>query len=337
MVRKLVMLIGAVIAIAGLLGFVGGITIVPGVAEPPKLCEGVHIIFFPGGAPGDPFASVVYKGAKEAEENLGPKVDYLWSEWDPEKMVTQFKAAIGMKPDAICMMGHPGYDALKDLVEEAYEQGIIVTFQNVDIPEFREKYPYTGYVGQDLYVAGWKIAEWAVKNLDLKPGDRAAVISGSWEQPARAVRARGAEDALKEAGLIVDRVSHDPKVYVDVALGIPVVTGYLAAHPDAKLLVFDGGGTTSAAGLYLKAAGKKPGEVYAVGFDFSPTTVEAIEEGYLQATIDQQPYLQGFLPILNACLSVKYKMAGLYIDTGGAIVHAGNVGPLKELVEQGYR
>jgi simple sugar transport system substrate-binding protein len=337
MIRKSLMMMGAIIAIAGIVSLLGGITVVPGTAGSPKWCEGVYIIFFPGGAPGDPFASVVYKGAKEAEEVLGPRVDYLWSEWESEKMVTQFKEAIGFKPTGIAMMGHPGYEALKDLVEEAYKQGIIVTFQNVDIPEFRAKYPYTGYVGQDLYAAGWKIAEWAVKNLGLKAGDRAAVLSGSWEMPARAVRARGSEDALKEAGLIVDRVSHPPAVYIDVALGIPIVTGYLAAHPDAKLLVFDGGGTTSAAGTYLKAAGKKPGEVFAVGFDFSPTTVEAIEEGYLQATIDQQPYLQGFLPILNICLSAKYMMAGLYIDTGGAIVHKGNVAPLKELVAKGYR
>lgn len=301
----------------------------------------VHIAFFPGGAPGDPFASVVFKGAKTAEEILGNRVrvTYFWSDWDPEKMVTQFKEALGLRPDGIAMMGHPGFDALKDLVDEAFREGIVVTFQNVDIPEFREQYgpQGTGYVGQIQYEAGQNIAKWALQHLSLKAGDRAAVISGSWEQPARALRARGAFDALEEAGLVVDKVSHDPACYVDVSLCIPVITGYLASHPDAKLLVLDGGGTTSATATYLQAAGKQPGEVFAVGFDLSPTTVEAIEGGWLQATVDQQPFLQGFLPIMNLYLTIKWKFSGLFIETSGAIITQQNVGPLKDLIAQGIR
>ena len=45
-----------------------------------KFCDGVNIVFFPGGTPTDSFASVVYKGAKAAETALGPRVQYVWSD-----------------------------------------------------------------------------------------------------------------------------------------------------------------------------------------------------------------------------------------------------------------
>lgn len=47
---------------------------------PEKHFEDVSITFFPGGNEGCPFASVVYRGAKAAEEDLGCKVDYVWSD-----------------------------------------------------------------------------------------------------------------------------------------------------------------------------------------------------------------------------------------------------------------
>ena len=52
-----------------------------------KWCKGVHLRFFVGGAEGDSFATIVYNGAKQAERDFGPKVDYIFSGWDVEKMI----------------------------------------------------------------------------------------------------------------------------------------------------------------------------------------------------------------------------------------------------------
>ncbi len=305
-------------------------------AAPQKPGEGM-VIYWIGGGAGDPFDARLLKGATDAAELLGIELRYVHTAWQPERMVEEFRKAIAAKPDGIVVMGHPGYEALAPLFEEAAKAGIYVTLANVDIPELREEYWYCGYVGQNLYQSGYMLAKAAVQRYNLKPGDRAAIFSGSWEQPARALRAVGAEDALKEAGLIVDRVSHPPEVYGSPAEGIPYVTGYFAAHPDVKLVVFDGGGTTAAAEDYMKAAGKKPGEVIVIGFDLTPGSVKGIKDGYVQLVIDQQPYLQGFMTVLNIFLSKKYMFAGLYIDTGGAIIDASNVGVVEELVLQGYR
>ena len=302
----------------------------------PKPGKGM-VIYWIGGAEGDPFDARLVKGATDAANLLGITLRYVHTNWDPERMVAEFKNAIAAKPDGIVVMGHPGYGALAPLFEEAAKKGILVTLANVDISKLREKYWFCGYVGQNLYKSGYILAKEAVKRFHLKAGDRAVIFSGSWEQPARALRAIGAEDALKEAGLIVDRVSHPPSVYGNPAEGVPYVVGYYTAHPDVKLMVFDGGGTTAAAEDYIKAIGKKPGEIIVIGFDLTPGSVKAIKDGYLQLVIDQQPYLQGFLTVLNLFLSKKYGFAGLYIDTGGAIVDASNVGAVEKLVKAGYR
>jgi simple sugar transport system substrate-binding protein len=324
-----VILVGIV---AGLLGYY----LKPTPPPPHKPGEGM-VIYWIGGAAGDPFDARLSKGASDAADLLGITLRYVHTEWNPQKMVDEFKRAIAAKPDGIVVMGHPGYEALAPLFEEANKSGILVTLANVDIKELREKYWYTGYVGQNLYMSGYTLAKEAVKRYGLKPGDRAAIFSGSWEQPARALRAIGAEDALKEAGLIVDRVSHPPEVYGNPASGVPYIVGYYGAHPDVKLIVFDGGGTTAAAADYMKAIGKKPGEIIVIGFDLTPGSVEGLKGRYIQLVIDQQPYLQGFLTVLNLFLNKKYGFSGLYIDTGGAIVDASTVSFVEDLVKKGYR
>ena len=321
--------------IAGAIGYFAKPTPPP---PPPKPGEGMTIYWI-GGAAGDPFDARLYKGATDAADLLGIKLVYVHTKWDPDKMVAEFKKAIAANPDGIVVMGHPGYEALAPLFEEAAKKGILVTLANVDIPELREKYWFTGYVGQNLYQSGYTLAKAALERFPdrLKPGARVAIFSGSWEQPARALRARGVEDAFKEAGLVVDRVSHPPEVYGSPAEGLSYVSGYLAKHPDVVLLCFDGGGTTAAAADYMKSLGKKPGEILVIGFDLTPGSVKGLKEGYVQLVIDQQPYLQGFLTVLNLFLSKKYQFAGLYIDTGGAVIGPEEVKYVEKLVEEGYR
>ena len=85
-----------------------------------KWAQGIKIVFFPGGPQGGVFAVNVYNGARQAEADLGVKVNYVWSDWDPQKMIQQFQEAVATRPDGICIMGHPGdasFDALIDRAE----------------------------------------------------------------------------------------------------------------------------------------------------------------------------------------------------------------------------
>ena len=167
-------------------------------------CEGVKIRYFVGGDGGDAFSSILYRAAQMAEADLGADVEYIFSGWNPEKMIDQLSEAIATKPDGIAMMGHPGDDAIMPLAEKAAEAGILMIYQNVDVPKVRAKFG-GGYVGAILDPQGRALAAEAIRLLGLKAGDRALVI-GPWGEPGRYIREEAVALGLEEAGLIVDRL-----------------------------------------------------------------------------------------------------------------------------------
>lgn len=301
-------------------------------------CSNVHIVFFPGGPAGGVFANNVYNGAKQAQADLGPRVDYVFSDWDPQKMIQQFSEAVATKPDGIAVMGHPGDEAFDTLIDNAEQQGIIVTSQNTSLPNAESKYASKGfgYIGQDLYGSGQALGKEAVNRFGLKSGDR-AMVWGLLSQPTRGLRTKGAIDALQAAGVTVDYIEIDSATNADPAAGTPTFTGYVASHPDVKLIVTDHGGLTATAQTYLAAAGKNPGDIHLVGFDLSPATVTAIRGGWTDVVLDQQPWLQGYLPILQICLTKTYGFSGLHVDTGGGFADKSNIDFLAPLAEKEIR
>ncbi len=303
-----------------------------------KWCSGVKIVFFPGGPAGGVFAVNVYNGAVQAAADLGADVEYVWSDWDPQKMIQQFSEAMATNPDGIAIMGHPGEEAFAPLVDEAEAKGIIVTSQNTTLPSLEEKYKANGfgYVGQELYATGYNLGKETIKRAGLASGDR-AMVWGLLEQPTRGLRTKGVIDAFEEAGLVVDYIAIDTATNADPAAGIPTFTAYVSSNPDVKVVVTDHGGLTATLQSYLEAAGKGPDDIYGAGFDLSPATVEAIRGGWTDLVIDQQQWLQGYLPILQICLTKNFQFSGLHIDTGAGFASADNVELLAPLVERVIR
>ncbi|MBS1253692.1 MAG: hypothetical protein MAG451_02745 [Anaerolineales bacterium] len=303
-----------------------------------ELCSGVKIIFFPGGPPGGPFGTVVYNGAKAAEKDLDADVEYVWSDWNPEKMVRQFKEAAATNPDGIAIMGHPGDDAFETVVDEAEANGIIVTSQNTTLPRLEARYKGVGfgYVGQELYESGHMLGQEALRRTGLGDGDQ-AMVWGLLSEPTRGLRTKGVIDALEEAGMTVDYIEIDSAADADATAGTPTFTGYVSSHPDVKLIATDHGALTATTETYLKAAGKGTDDIYMIGFDLSPATLEAIRGNWTDLVLDQQPFLQGYLPIAQICLTAKYQFSGLHIDTGSGFAHKDNVEALAPLVEDQIR
>jgi len=308
----------------------------PGAGD--KWCTGTNIVFFPGGSPGGPFATVVYNGAVAAAQDLGANVEYVWSDWNPEKMVTQFAQAAATKPDGIAIMGHPGDDAFEMVVDEAEADGIIVTSQNTTLAKLEAKYKSRGfgYVGAELYSAGHSLGAEAVRRFDLKEGDR-AMVWGLLAQAGRGQRTKGVIDALEEAGLKVDYLEIDDATNADATAGTSTFVGYVSSHPDVKLVVTDHGALTATMETYLKAAGVGPDDIYAAGFDLSTATVAAIRGGWTDLVIDQQQWLQGYLPILQVCLTNNYAFTGLHINTGAGFASKDNIDLLANLVDRQIR
>jgi simple sugar transport system substrate-binding protein len=303
-----------------------------------KWCSDVNIVFFPGGPAGGVFAVNVYNGALQAAADLGANVNYVWSNWDPQTMVTQLGEAIATKPDGIAIMGHPGDDAYQSAVDEAVSQGIIVTSQNTTLPKLEGTYAGNGfgYVGAENYSAGYALAQEAVKRAGLVSGDRAGLF-GLLAQPGRGERTRGVKEALEAAGLTVDYFEIDSATNADPTAGTPTVSAYISSQPDVKLIITDHGAMTATLQTYLETAGKGADDIYAAGFDLAPATVEAIRGGWTDLVIDQQQWLQGYLPILQICLTKKYAFSGLHINTGAGFASQDNIEVLAELVNRVIR
>jgi len=307
-------------------------------AQQAKWASKVRIAFFPGGPAGGVFAVNVYNGAKQAELDLGCKVDYIWSDWDPQKMIQQFREVAATRPDGIAVMGHPGDEAFDPLIIDAESKGIIVTAQNTELPKMEAIYSANGfgYVGAENYPAGHALGVQSVSVFKLKKGDR-AMVWGLLSQPTRGLRTKGVIDALKEAGLTVDYLEIDAATNKDPVVGAPTFAAYVSSHPDVKLVVTDHGALTATAETFCKAAGKKAGQINIAGFDLSPATIAAIRGGWTGLVIDQQEWLQGYLPILQICLAKVYGFSGLHINTGAGFVDKSNVEFIAPLAEKNIR
>jgi simple sugar transport system substrate-binding protein len=299
-------------------------------------CKDVHLRFFAGGAEGDAFASIVYNGAVQAAKDTGAQVDYVFSGWKAETMVQQLREAIAANPDGIAMMGHPGEAAIMPLAEQAAKAGVKMMYQNVPLPGVVAKFG-GGYVGAQQGPQGQALGEEAVRRFGLKSGDSVIVFGPFDQQPERYIREGATADALEAAGLKVKRIPSPTEWAADPNLAIPAVTAALTNDPAVKAIIYPGGQLLGNAAAYMQAAGKKPGEVINIGFDTSPQIVEGFKDGWVQLTADQQPFLQGYMPIVSLCQQVVYGLAPVNVDTGAGFVTPDNYAAVADLATQGLR
>ena len=300
-----------------------------------KWCSKVHLRFFVGGAEGDAFGTIVYNGARQAAADTGAQVDYVFSGWANEKMTQQLREAVASHPDGIAMMGHPGEAAILPLAMQAAKAGIKMMYQNVPVPAAVDKVG-GGYVGAQQAPQGHALGVEILRRFGLKAGD-VAVVLGGFDDSIRGAREEGTAKALEEAGAKVVRLTSPPEWATDPNLAIPVITATLQANPTAKVIVYPGGQELGNAETYMKAAGKKPGEIINVGFDTSPQIVEAFNGGWVQLTADQQPFQQGYLPILSLCQTIVYGLAPINVDTGAGFVTPDNYKAVADLATEGLR
>ena len=254
-------------------------------------------------------------------------------------MLTQLQQAIATKVDGIAFMGHPGDAATDPQIDKAFAQGIIFTTANTALPEAQKKYgpEGMGYVGAPNHAAGYALGAEAAKRAGMKPGDEAFVWGLKGQGGDRGSRTVGVIEAIEKAGGKVIYQEIDKATDADPNAGTATFVGVMKANPGIKLVVTDHGALTANVGVYARAASLKPGQVFFAGFDMSPNTAKAIKDGYQDLVIDQQPYLQGYLPILNICLTKKYGFSGLDINTAGAFVDPKNVDVVAPLAAKEIR
>jgi simple sugar transport system substrate-binding protein len=146
-------------------------------------------------------------------------------------------------------------------------------------------------------------------------------------------RARGTIKYLEEKGIPFEKLDISSASYTMGAR----VAEYLEKNPATNLVISQGGAGPWGTAAGVRSAGKKPGEVIVAGYDIMPPTVQEIKGGYVTFVIDQHPYLQGYLPVVQLYLIKEFAMRTWSVDTGTGYVDKNNVDQVNALVMQRVR
>ena len=73
------------------------------------------------------------------------------------------------------------------------------------------------------------------------------------------------------------------------------------------------------------------------GFDLSEKILTMLQTEDIQFTIDQQPYVQGFYPVVQLALYCRYGIRPYSMDAGSMVVTKEQAGVVMERKKKNYR
>ena len=269
----------------------------------------------------NPFFVPTRYGIQDACRQYG--ATYAWAgsrRSDVGEMVTAMRRAIDRGADgiAVSVIDRRSFNRP---TSEALSRGIPVVSYNADGGLGTKR---LAYIGQDLYQSGLKFG---ARIVELVQAGEVFLFIATPGQLNIQPRIDGALDAIKDSGKPIRAtvVATGPGVVEERAR----IEATYAAHKKLRgMFAVDGGSTQGVADVMRKHKLRSRG-VRAGGYDLLPRTLRAIADGHLDFTIDQQPYLQGFLPIFQLFLA-RYTgglVAPADTNTGLHFVTRRNVGP----------
>jgi simple sugar transport system substrate-binding protein len=274
----------------------------------------------------NPFFVPTQYGLQDAAALLGlPKPSFTGSEnSNVPQMVSATNAAISAKANGIAVAVISA-TAFTTPVANAMNDGIPVVSYNADGVVGNPGTNRLAYIGQDLFVSGQALGTKIAASMP-NGGDAVGFIATPGTANIQP-RIDGAKAALKASGKNIN--------FTSVASGalLPqentTINAYVLAHKSTLKGIFavDAGSTQTVGAIVAKYGLQS--KVASGGFDLNPQTLTAIKNGSLGFTIDQQPYLQGFLPVLFLYL---FNLSGGLVappetNTGLTFVTKSNVGP----------
>jgi simple sugar transport system substrate-binding protein len=282
------------------------------------------------GQASDPFWSVVKNGVDAAAKDMGVKVEYQApGKFDMVAMSQLIDAAVASKPDGL-VVSIPDANALKGSIQKAVAAGI----PTISINSGSDVAPQLGlltHIGQTEYEAGLgggqRMAAAGAKN--------ALCVNQEVGNAGLDARCKGFTDAMTKAGGKVEVLAVDLANPTDAQQRIQAA---LTSKPDVDSILTLGP-TGSAPALKALQAMNKVGQIKLATFDLSPEVLDAINKGDMLFAIDQQQYLQGYLPIV---LLTLYKanlntIANPVLMTGPGFVTKENASRVIDLSKAGTR
>ena len=275
---------------------------------------------------GDTFWSVAKKGAEQAGKDMGVEVKYSESANDPQKHAQLIDSAVTEKVDGIAT-SVPNTDALRDPLKKAADAGIPIVTLNSGQSDSASLGAIT-HVGQDEGVAG----EAAGKRLaESASGKLLCVVheqgnTGLEERCAGAKKGFGGEVENVQVKGVADIATSTTELQSKLQSDKDI-TAVLTLNPDIAVAARDAvQGASSDAKLAT--------------FDLSGDVVKAVKAGEIEFAVDQQQYLQGYLPVVFLTLfntNANTVGGGLPVLTGPGFVDKSNADTVEQLAEEGTR
>jgi simple sugar transport system substrate-binding protein len=275
---------------------------------------------------GDSFWAVAKKGAEDAGKDLGVTVKYSESNNKPEEQAQLIEAAVTEGVDGIATSA-PDPDAIRDSVKTAVDAGIPVVTLNSGAEESASLGAIT-HVGQTETIAGQgagaKLKEAGATKLicvvheqgNIGLNQRCDGAKKGFGGDVENVQVAGVNDISTTLTEIQSKLESDDSI-----------DGVLALNPDIAVAARD-------------AVAGASSEAKVATFDLSGDVVKAIEDGEILFAVDQQQYLQGYLPVVFLTLNktnLNTVGGGRAVLTGPGFVEKSNAARIKELAEAGTR
>jgi simple sugar transport system substrate-binding protein len=275
------------------------------------------------------FYDPVKKGVRDAAALMDVSAEFVGTEdVDLNAQAAMVAKAVADGYDGIALNVIDA-KAFNGVVADAMAAGVPVVAFNVDGTYGRG--PHLSSINQNLYEAGRTAGARAAAGLP----DRVRVLMTVHSEGISALedRLRGLQDVLKERKAATWEIL---VTGIDPEKAATAIARALRANPDIKAILATGQADTEGAGLAVEREFGGSG-YYVAGFDLSPGILRLVKAGTIAFTIDQQPYVQGFYPVIQLALYVRYGLRPSSQDAGATIITAADVDAVLKLSAAGYR
>jgi simple sugar transport system substrate-binding protein len=272
------------------------------------------------------FWSVVKKGAQQAAQDEGVKLIWSPSNNDPQKEAQLIQAAVSQKVDGLAV-SVPNADAIKGALKQATDAGIPIITLNSGADKSKELGAIT-HVGQDEVVAGRAAGQ------RLKDEGAKKVLCIIHEQNNVGLAQRC--DGVKE-GFGGDVTNQQVKGTEDIATTQTEIKSKLQADKSYDAVMALNPDIAEAAKTAIEGASS---DAKLATFDQSGPVIKDIEAGKIAFAVDQQQYLQGYLPIVFLKLfktNANTVGGGQAVLTGPGFVDKANASTIEKLAQDGTR
>jgi simple sugar transport system substrate-binding protein len=273
------------------------------------------------------FFNPVKKGMQDAAKLMGVQAVFTGTEGVDAKAQAAMVAkavADGYDGIAVDIIAPVAFD---DVVKAALDKGVPVVAFNTDdtTPNAR-----LSSVNQNLYEAGKVLGR---KALEFIPSGSKVLIAMHDEGiSALEDRFRGMTEELAKKNVAWKRIITGS----DPAVGEQRVVQALKDNPDIKAVLGTGQADTEPAALAVEKNFKGKGYVVA-GFDLSNEILRLMQADIIKFTIDQQPYVQGFYPVIQLTLYCRYGIKPSSMDAGAFVITREQAAKVMELKKANYR